>query len=184
MPEATIADTTDSGTRRPNAEPLKTKGDRFEPMQLPDRDPSIDLPHHVSPDDPITLFTLYYTLEIIDQFVEMTNLNPREPKNPQAPRARAKDWQPTSCGEIYTYLAIRIYMTIHIENEISDYWNTQRNTPFHPISKHMSRDRFQELHMRFRCEKPGAKGPYERVHFYPYSTYKCVLTCMSGFQIE
>jgi hypothetical protein len=55
-------------------------------------------------------------------------------------------------------------MILHVENEISDYWNMSRATPDHPISKHMLRDRFQELHIRFRCEQPGIKGPYARVN--------------------
>lgn len=36
MPEATEADPTGPGTRRPKAQPLKTKGDHFELMKLPD----------------------------------------------------------------------------------------------------------------------------------------------------
>jgi len=55
-------------------------------------------------------------------------------------------------------------MAMHDENEISDYWNTDKSTPNHPISDEMPRNRFQELHMRFRCEGPKTKGPYERVN--------------------
>jgi hypothetical protein len=58
-------------------------------------------------------------------------------------------------------------MTLHVENEIQDYWSTSRTSPKHPISKHMARGRFQELHMRFRCEGPGTKGPYARVNYTP-----------------
>jgi hypothetical protein len=77
MPEDTIADTTDPGTCRPKALVLKTKSDHFEPMKLPDFEPEIYLPDYVSPDDPITIFTLYYTPEIIEQIIESTNLNSR-----------------------------------------------------------------------------------------------------------
>jgi hypothetical protein len=54
-------------------------------------------------------------------------------------------------------------MTLHVENEISDYWKTSRNGPIHPIREHMSRDRFQELHMRVRVYDEVAKGPYAKV---------------------
>jgi hypothetical protein len=67
-------------------------------------------------------------------------------------------------GEIYTYFATRIYMTLHIENKISDYLNTSDITLFHPISKYIPRNRFQELYLRFRYVELGIKGPYARVN--------------------
>jgi hypothetical protein len=73
MPEDTVFDPTNKGTLCPNAKPLQKKGDAFQPMQLPDFGWEITLPENASPDDPITLFTLYYTPEIIDLIVEKTN---------------------------------------------------------------------------------------------------------------
>jgi hypothetical protein len=69
MPEDTVADSTDPGTRRPKAPLLKTKSDHFEPMKLPDFATEIHLPDYVSPDDPITLFTIYYSPELIEYIV-------------------------------------------------------------------------------------------------------------------
>jgi hypothetical protein len=57
MPEDTIYNPPDKGTLRPNAKPLRKKGDHFKPMQLPEFKWDIILPENVSPDDPITLFT-------------------------------------------------------------------------------------------------------------------------------
>jgi hypothetical protein len=54
-------------------------------------------------------------------------------------------------------------MTLFVCNEISDYWNTNELTPIHPISAEMSRDRFQELHIRVRLARSEAIGPYDRV---------------------
>lgn len=163
MPEDTVFDSTDKGTLRPNAKPLRKKGDAFTPMQLPNWSWEINLPENVSPDDPITLFTMYYTPEIIDLIVKKTNEHRREPQDDSCPRARANQWYPTCCGEIYLYFAIRIYMTLIVCNEISDYWNTKDFSPIHPISSYMSRDRFQELHMRVRLHGDEAKGPYAKV---------------------
>jgi hypothetical protein len=73
MPEDTIFDLIDKGTLRPNAKPLRTKGDTFKPMELPDFGWEIALPENASSNDPITLFTIYYTPEIIDLIVEKTN---------------------------------------------------------------------------------------------------------------
>jgi hypothetical protein len=69
MPEGTVPDPTDQGTQRSNAPPLQEKGDKFIPLECPDFEAEITLLIDVSPDNLITLFTLYYTLEIIDQIV-------------------------------------------------------------------------------------------------------------------
>jgi hypothetical protein len=142
MPEDTITDTTDPGTRWPKALALKTKSDHFEPIKLPDFEPEIYLPDHMSPDNPIIIFILYYTPEIIEQIIKSTNLNSCQPKNLSKPKARAYSWVLITSGEIYIYFAIRIYMTLYIENEITDYWNTQKVTLIYPISKYITRDRF------------------------------------------
>jgi hypothetical protein len=156
-------DPTDSATKRPNSSPLKRSGSHFIPMKLDEFGYQITLPHYASPDDPISLFTLYYTLEIVEQIVQYTNEYKRDPREPWRPHCRAHKWYPTCSAEIYTYLAIRIYMTLNVQNEISDYWDTRTCTPFHHITKHMARDRFQELHMRFRCHSPEMAGPYKKV---------------------
>ena len=79
MPEGTKFDTTDSGTLRPNAEPIAGIGDAFIPMKLPQFYPEITLPDTASQDDPISLFDLYYPPNIIDQLVERTNNYVRNP---------------------------------------------------------------------------------------------------------
>ena len=95
MPEETIFDPTDKGTLRPNAKPLRKKGDAFFPMNLPDFSWEITLPEEVSIDDPITLFTMYYPPKIIDLIVEKTNQHIRKPEDESCPYARANKWYPT-----------------------------------------------------------------------------------------
>jgi len=163
MLEDTVFDSTDKGTLWPNENPLRKKGDTFKPMKLPDFSWEITLPENTSPDDPITLFTIYYTPEIIDLIVKKTNKYQREPQDDSCPRARAKEWYPTSRGEIYIYLAIRIYMTLHVDNEIVNYWNTRDFTPSYLIVSYMSRDRFQELYIRVRFHGNQEQGLYEKV---------------------
>jgi hypothetical protein len=121
MPEDTVFDPTDKGTLRPYAKPLRSKGDAFKPMQLLDFGWEVTLLDHTSPDDPITLFTMYYTPEIMDMIVERTNEYTREPANDFLPYARANQWYPTCRGELYIFFAIRIYITLVVLNEISDY---------------------------------------------------------------
>jgi hypothetical protein len=163
MPNLTVFDSTDKGTLRPDEEPLESTGDKFVPMKLPHFDWEIHLPEDVSPDDPITLFTMYYTPKIMDMIVENTNNYARKSRNELAPRARVKEWYPTCRGELYLYFAIRIYMTLVVLNEISDYWDKTKIMPIHEITKWMARDRFQELHMRVRLAGMAVEGAYAKV---------------------
>jgi Transposase IS4 len=132
-------------------------------MRLPNWGWEITLPENTSPDNPITLFTIYYTPEIIDLIVEKTNNYRREPQDNSLSRIRANGWYSTCRREIYLYFAIRIYITLYMDNKISDYWSTKDIAPKHPITKYLSRDRFQELYMRMQFHRKEAKGLYKKV---------------------
>ena len=148
MPNLTVFDSTDKGTLRPDEEPLESTGDKFVPMKLPHFDWKIPFPEDTSPDDPITLFIIYYIPKIIDMIIENTNNCARKSRNELVSRARVKEWYPTCRGELYLYFAIRIYITLVVLNEISDYWDKTKIIPMHEITKWIARDRFQELYMR------------------------------------
>jgi hypothetical protein len=74
-----INDPTDRETKRLNAKPIITAAHKFFPIHLPDFDFEITLPDDVSPDDPISLFTIYYTSEIVEKIVQYTNDYQQEP---------------------------------------------------------------------------------------------------------
>jgi hypothetical protein len=69
MPEGVINDPTDKGTKRSNAKPIITAAYEFFLMYLLDFDFEITFSDDVSPDNPIFLFTMYYTSEIVKQIV-------------------------------------------------------------------------------------------------------------------
>jgi hypothetical protein len=73
MPKDTIFNSIDKCTSRPNAKPLRAKGDVFKPMKLLNFAWEITLLKNTSPDDPITLFTMYYTPEIINIILKKAN---------------------------------------------------------------------------------------------------------------
>jgi hypothetical protein len=60
---------TDSVTKRPNSSPLKQSGSYFIPIQLGEFGYEINLPYYTFFDDLISLFTLYYISEIVEQIV-------------------------------------------------------------------------------------------------------------------
>jgi hypothetical protein len=166
MPEPVVADTTDAGTLRPKLKPLPKAGTHFQPMQLDDFDFEVHMPEDCSPEDPITLFTQYYNQSIVDTIVSATNSYQREvPDNEAKSGSRAAAWEPTCRKEIYLYLAFCIYMTVFPTNCLEDYWSTKQLTPFHPITKLFSRNRFQELRRRFRIHEDENAHLYQKVNF-------------------
>jgi hypothetical protein len=163
MPELTSFDTTDKGTLRPDEELLESAGDKFVLIKLPYFSWEIYFPEDVSLDDFITLFTIYYTPEIMDIIIKNTNNYARKPRNKLVSCTGANEWYPTCCKELYLYFAIRIYMTLVVFNEIFDYWNTTSIMPTHEITKWIARDRFQELYIRVRLAGMGIEGVYAKV---------------------
>jgi hypothetical protein len=91
MPEDIEFDLTDQGTLRPNTPPLKKKGDYFDPLEIKDFELEITLLEHISPDDPIILFILYYSPEIISIIVSSTNSYKRKSSEPLKPYNRVKN---------------------------------------------------------------------------------------------
>ena len=121
MAEGTEFDPTDTGTLRPHAKPLQKRGTQFEPLECPAFDFEIRLPAAIDLRDAFALFSLYYTPEIIESIAEYTNSSLREAEYPYLSRSRANQWYPTCAKELYTFFAIRIYITIFPLNRISDY---------------------------------------------------------------
>ena len=121
MPADTVFDPTDKGTLRPNDPAIQEFNTSFVGMDIEDRPTQIILPEGVYPDQPYDLFKLYYTDMIILSLVEATNRYKRVIQDTPKGRARGSNWYPTTPQEICIFLAIRIYMTIHVENKIGDY---------------------------------------------------------------
>ena len=88
---------------------------------------------------------------------------------PLQPNARAQDWTPFSVPELRSYLGILIYMGVHEENRIEDYWSTSQDTLFHIISKYMSLRRFQILHRKIRIsDLYQSPDLWSQVSTFPY----------------
>jgi hypothetical protein len=51
-------------------------------MKLNEFGYQITLSHYASPDNLISLFTLYYTFEIVEQIVQYTNEYKKDPREP------------------------------------------------------------------------------------------------------
>jgi hypothetical protein len=67
-------------------------------------------------------------------------------------------------------------MILYVCNEISDYWDTHNNILVHLITKEISRNRFQELHIRVQLAEKEAKGFYAKIS-YTFSFLLAYFTC-------
>ena len=81
-----------------------------------------NLPNYIDDKGPWQLFKLFQTDELIDKLVEYINKNVElypPPEDAQFPRR----WKPTLRQELYAYLAVLIYIGLHIEGSVEDYWH-------------------------------------------------------------
>ncbi len=76
IPEV-VADPTDDGALRPNIEPEPTTGDHFEPLFCREFPHSQTLPPDVESDNPFSIWSLFFTTEIIELIVQATSIRAR-----------------------------------------------------------------------------------------------------------
>ncbi|EXL65810.1 hypothetical protein FOPG_17984 [Fusarium oxysporum f. sp. conglutinans race 2 54008] len=131
---------------------LPDRGYNFEPVRLPDRSCRIE----ALPPEPLLLFQQFLPVWLVESWVCYTNswasdrleMLTNSCSDGQQPQSRLLDWKPTSVAEIFVWIATLIYMRIHKEPRIGDYWRTSqlgKKQPSHPIGKWMSLRRFQLL---------------------------------------
>jgi len=170
-----IDDPTDpGGTLRPNLPPEPTVGTHFTPLPCPEFDYCINLPASVDRHSPIAIFDLFFAPEQMRILVENTNIN--RPFHQMGPRNRhALDWKDTFVEELYAYLGILIYMGLHPENDIDQYWCIDvNNQPSHgPVRTSMARDRWKQISQAFHIAEKG-KSAFEKVKSTFLSVYYIV----------
>jgi hypothetical protein len=151
---------------------------KFNALDLNNTEGSSHIPHTVDSRSPEAIFSLFYTDSVLDIIVRCTNLNAErvraDPVTSRALNIRSHDslnqkpWKPVTSYEILAYLGIEIYMGIHIEPHINDYWNTQaKNGPIHQsVRTAMGQDRWRQIHRYFHVWDPTlsqARQPNDRV---------------------
>ena len=112
-----------------------------------------NLPDYINNNDPWQIFKLFQPDELIDRLVEYTNKNAElypPPEDKDFPRR----WKPTSRQELYAYLVVLIYMGLHIESSIKDYWHKDfSHRTIHIIQNYIGANRQQQLDRYFYCTK-------------------------------
>ena len=112
------------------------------------------LPSTIAPDDPYTIFQLFFNHDTLETLVRHTNeyafLNP-------GPENESRTWFPTTVKEFQAYLGANIWMGLHVESTIPEFWNTDPlKGPIHDqIIKHISLKRWQQIDRFFHISKPS-----------------------------
>ena len=75
---------------------------------------------HINNKDPIQLFKLFQTDKVVNQLIEYTNRN-IELYPPLEELGFLRVQRPTLRQELYVYLAVVIYIGLHIKSSIKDY---------------------------------------------------------------
>jgi hypothetical protein len=108
------------------------------------------LPEDVDKGSPIALFDLYFDAAILDRIAYHTNQH-AEKLRAASPTA-CRGWKPTSPNELYTYFAIVIYMGLHREPSLAEYWEKgHRSAPTHKVNEHMAQKRWEQLDRYLYC---------------------------------
>ncbi|KAK2005478.1 hypothetical protein LZ32DRAFT_633571 [Colletotrichum eremochloae] len=139
----------DNATVRPHKPPLVERGlpGQFQPFEVPRREPEVrDLP-----DSPLDLFQRYLPHDMAKCWADWSN-GAKHREGPLLQHSRAHAWVPTSAEEIYLFVGILLYMGIHPESKISQYWSSsqEKEDPIHPFTQFITRNQFQLLLRRIR----------------------------------
>ena len=75
----------------------------------------------------------------------------------------ARPWYPTTVNEFRAFLGVSIWMGLHIESRIEDFWNTDplRGPIHHQVLKYISLRRWEQIDRFFHVSKPLPPGQKE-----------------------
>ncbi|KAF1969755.1 Opi1-domain-containing protein [Bimuria novae-zelandiae CBS 107.79] len=115
---------------------------------------SARLPTGIDATDPFALFSLFFDAAQLEKLALHTNQHAEQVRAEDAAQGRphARAWKPTSKTELYTYLTILMYMGVHRDPTIEEYWGKlHKNAPTYSINNYMACTRWQQLNRYMYC---------------------------------
>ena len=96
------------------------------------------LPQHI-PRTPYDIFSLFFTEEILQKLINYINQYAESLDTDHIDKSYARTWFPIIVKELRAYIATFIYMSLHLETCIEDFWNTMPTKAIHlSVSLHIS----------------------------------------------
>ena len=134
----------------PKFKPLRIKGDLRHDLST--------LPQHVSR-TPYDIFNLFFTSEILQYLIDCTNQYEADFHVNKEDKPYARIWFPITVKKLRTYIAIWIYMSLHSESCIDDFWNRNPTKSIHlSVSEHIFLKRWKQINRFFHL------APIDTVH--------------------
>ena len=150
---------------RQDLKPLKTpKGYPPKPWPLPKYKPVRitklfghghgQLPNIIAFNDPYAIFILFFSYETLQTLVQHTNEYAFLFPGPETSYSRF--WFPTTVKELRAYLGVLIWMGLHVELTVLEFWNQDplKGAIYAQVFKHISLRRWQQIDRYFYILKP------------------------------
>lgn len=129
----------------------------FSPMEIASP-PTYGHSIKLETDDPYEIFSLFLTEDALELIATNTNRNQELNPAPRSPYARK--WHPTTAKELRAYIGAYIWMGVHVEPEIEDYWRKDpAKGPIHSqIGDHISRNRWEQIDRYLHISAPQTEA--------------------------
>ena len=154
-----VADAPTTTKKSKNPPPKPKPIPRFTPMKITDLVHGLGkLPTHVA-STPYRVFSLFFTDEILHKLAQYTNEYAEHASEESGSSERK--WYPTSLQELRAYIATYVYMGVHSQSKVTDYWNRDSTKgPLHPmVYDHIGLGRWQQIDRFLRISKPISSKP-------------------------
>ncbi len=142
-----VSDSTDLKTDRSNLRFITDINDRFESIQISSNVSCVNISSDISSLDAASLWDLYFFFEMLQTIAKHINIYINESHRWEKERdSKVRSFLNTDELKLKTYFEICIYMSLHKESQVSDYWNIKLNKSLHSlIQEAMTLNRYKNI---------------------------------------
>ncbi len=142
-----VSDSTDLKTDRSNLRFITDINDRFESIQISSNVSCVNISSDISSLDAASLWDLYFFFEMLQTIAKHINIYINESHRWEKERdSKVRSFLNTDELKLKTYFEICIYISLHKESQVSDYWNIKLNKSLHSlIQEAMTLNRYKNI---------------------------------------
>lgn len=141
-----VSDSTDLETDRSDLSSITEVDDQFQFFEVSSRIRFINLSSDITSLNVSSLWSLFFFSKMLQKIAKHINLHVNRSRWWRKLRSDFRWFSNTTELKLKTYFEIRIYMNLHKESQISDYWNTHLNKSLHSlIWKAMTLNKYKNI---------------------------------------